>query len=581
MGTAKIYNSKLEDLDFNTTQEDFAKLFEKHDDNSSKKEGSVVKGKITNITSDTITVDIGVKDEGRIPVREFVQNGKLPTLSIGEEVDVFIESLERRGNVILSREQAIRQTSWGNLEKAMKSKTPISGVIFGRVKGGLTVDLSGVIAFLPGSQIDVKPVKDISDLLGVEQPFMVLKIDKQQGNVVVSRRAIIEESRSEARDEVLAKIKVGQILEGSIKNITDYGAFVDLGNFDGLLHVTDISWSKVNHPSEVLSVGQKVKVQVIKFDEATRRVSLGMKQLESNPWDGLDSKYPVGTRMKGKISNITDYGVFVEIEPGVEGLVHVSELSWTRSTVLPRKLFTEGQEVEFMVLDIDVEKHRISLGMKQCLENIWSKLAGKYQIGTVVEAKIEKIVDFGMFVNFGEDVNALVHANDISWTEDPSQALKEFKKDDVIKAIVLAIDVEKERINLGIKQLDQDPFENIFANLKKYSVVTCVVKAVESDGILVGVDDSELTCFIKKAELSNDKVEQRPERFAVGDRIDAKIIYLDKTSRQAGLSIRALENSEQKQKISEYGSTTSGASLGDILGSAINEVDEKKSRSKK
>lgn len=576
----KIFNSKLENIDFDTG-EDFAQLFEKFNENNEKKEGAIVKGKITDIKNDTVIVDIGFKDEGRVPIKEFVHNGKLPELSIGEEIDVYIETYEnRRGQVILSREHAVRDNSWGNLEKAMKKGEPVEGVVFGRVKGGLTVDLSGVIAFLPGSQIDVKPIKDITNLLGVVQPFMVLKIDKEQGNVVVSRRAIIEESRAEARDEMLSKIEVGQVLEGTVKNITDYGAFVDLNNIDGLLHVTDISWTKINHPSEVLSIGQKVTVQIIKYDADTKRLSLGMKQLEKNPWEGLDAKYPVGKKMVGKITNIADYGVFVEIEPGIEGLVHVSELSWNKHNVSPKKLVKEGQEVEFVILDIDVDKHRISLGMKQCMENIWKKLSKTYSVGTVVEGEIEKILDFGIFINFGEEVRGLIHANDISWVESPEKTLKTYKKGDKVKAMVLAIDTEKERVNFGVKQLDKDPFEEVFENLKKGSVVTCIVKAIESDGINIEVGKG-IYSFIKKSDLSNDKLEQRPDRLAKGDRVDAKIVQLDKTHRKVTLSIKALENEEHKKKIAEYGSVSSGASLGDILGEAISEVEGKKSSAAK
>ncbi len=576
----KIFNDKLENINFETQGEDFAQLLDSFTKDHDQKEGSIVKGKITKIQNDTVTVDIGFKDEGRIPIKEFVQNGKLPKLSVGEEIDVYIENYENyRGEVVLSREHAIRDSSWGNLEKAMKEKTPVEGMVFGRIKGGLTVDLNGVIAFLPGSQIDVKPVKDITDLLGVVQPFMVLKIDKEQGNVVVSRRAIIEESRAEARDEMLAKVEVGQVLEGTIKNITDYGAFIDLGTIDGLLHVTDISWTKINHPSEMLSVGQKVKVQIIKYDEESKRLSLGIKQLEENPWEGLDAKYPVGKKMTGKVTNIADYGVFVELEPGIEGLVHVSELSWNRHNVSPRKLVQEKQEVEFVILDIDVDKHRISLGMKQCMENIWKKLSKQYPVGTVIDGEVEKVVDFGMFVNFGEEVSGLIHANDISWVENPDKALKNYKKGDKVKSVVLAIDPEKERVNLGIKQLGKDPFEEFFADLKKGSVVTCVVTAIESDGINVEVGKGVYS-FIKKSDLSSDKIEQRPDRFAEGDRVDAKIVQLDKTNRKVSLSIKALENEERKKKIEEYGSVSSGASLGDILGEAISEVENKKASPK-
>lgn len=576
----RVFNNKLAAVDFDTG-ENFAQLFEQFTKTHDKKEGSITTGIITSISNDMVTVDIGMKDEGRIPIKEFVQSGKLPELSVGDKVEVYIQSYEtRRGDVLLSREQAIRENSWEKLEKSMKDAIPVEGVIFGRIKGGLTVDLNGVIAFLPGSQIDVKPIKDISAMLGVVQPFIVLKMDKEQGNVIVSRRAIIEESRAEARNEMFSQISIGQILEGTVKNITDYGAFVDLGNMDGLLHVTDISWSKINHPSEVLTVGQKVKVKIIKYDEDKKRVSLGMKQLEENPWDGLDKRYPIGTKMKGKVTSIADYGIFVELESGIEGLVHVSEISWAKPAVSPRKLAKEGDEVEFVILDIDVEKHRISLGMKQCTENIWQKLSEKYPAGTTIDGEIDKVVDFGMFVSFGEEVTGLVHANDISWKDSPEKALQKYSKGDKIKAVVLAIDSEKERVNLGIKQLEKDPFGEAFTNLKKGSIVTCIVKAIESDGILVEIGEG-VTSFIKKVDLSSDRIEQRPERFAIGDRVDAKIIQLDKPTRKISLSIKTLEREEQKQKIAEYGSVSSGASLGDILGEAISEVEEKKTTKKK
>lgn len=571
----KIFNNKLEGAEF-TTGEDFAKIFGNFTETNEKIEGSVVKGTITDVSSDAITVDIGIKDEGRIPIKEFVQNGKIPNLKVGDTIDVYIQSYENRyGRVILSREKAVRESSWNNLEIAMKKGEQVEGVVFGRIKGGLTVDLSGVIAFLPGSQVDVKPIKDITSLIGVVQPFIVLKMDREQGNVVVSRRAIIEESRAEAKEEMLSKIKLGQVLKGTVKNITDYGAFLDLGSIDGLLHVTDISWNRINHPSEVLSLGQEVKVQVIKYDADAGRISLGMKQLENNPWEGLDKKYPSGTRMKGKVTNITDYGVFVQLEPGIEGLVHVSELSWTRQNVSPRKFVELDKEVEFMVLDIDVEKHRISLGIKQCTDNVWQSLSEKYSVGTVVEGTVENVADFGLFVNFGENISALVHANDLSWVGNPEKLLKTYKKGDKVKAVVLSVDAEKERVNAGMKQLEKDPFEEAFQDLKKGSVVTCTVKAIEKDGILVEVA-SGITSFIKKADLSNDKIEQRPDRFAIDDRLDTKVVKLDKVNRSVVLSIKSLEADEQKQKIAEYGSASSGASLGDILGKAMNKVEEKK-----
>lgn len=577
---SKIFNNKLENIDFDI-EEDFSKLLESSADESGKKEKTVVKGVITKLDKDVVTVDIGMKDEGRISMKEFVQYGKLPDLSVGDEIDVYIQSYENyHGGISLSRSDAVRENSWKILEKAMEEKTPIDGMVFGRVKGGLTVDLNGVIAFLPGSQVDTSPVKDISGLLGVVQPFIVLKVDKEQGNVVVSRRAIIEESRAEARDEALSKISVGEVLEGTVKNITDYGAFVDLGSIDGLLHITDISWNKINHPSEVLAIGQKINVKVIKYDKESKRISLGVKQLEKNTWEGLDERYPKNIKMKGTVTNVIDYGIFVKLEPGVEGLVHLSEFSWVKPTQPLKKLVKEGQEVEFMVLDIDIEKHRISLGMKQCRENIWDKFSERYPIGTKVEGKVEKVTDFGLFVNFGEEVNGLVHANDLTWVGSPDKELKKYKVEDEVKAVVIAIDSDKGRVNLGIKQIEKDPFEAIFADLKKGKIVTCRVKAIESDGISVEIAD-QITSFVKRSDLATEKIEQRPDRFAVGDRVDAKIVHLDKATRKVALSIKSLEREEQQKKIKEFGSVSSGASLGDILGEAISEVNDKQGEDKK
>lgn len=556
--------------------EDFSKLFAEECKKDNKKEGEIVKGKVLDIDNDVVIVDVGLKAEGRIPIKEFVVNNEKVDVQIGDEIDVFILAFETRsGRTALSFERAIREKSWEKLEKACKDGEPQEGIIFGKVKGGLTVDMQGVIAFLPGSQVDVKPIKDASYLIGVKQPFMILKMDKEQGNVVVSRRAIIEESRKEARDEMLSAINVGDALEGIVKNITDYGAFVDLGSLDGLLHVTDISWSKINHPSEVLSLGQKVKVQVIKYDEKTKRISLGMKQLEENPWKGLDKKFKVGDKYKGKVTNVTDYGIFVELEEGIEGLVHVSEISWNKHTANPRKIANVGDDIEYMVLDIDVDKHRISLGMKQCSEDPWQDIIKKNPVGTEVEGEIKKVADSGIVINFGETVDGFIHISDLSWDENNKEKLKTYNIGDKIKAIVLAIDADKRRVNFGIKQLLEDPFEKTCADLKRGAVVTCTVKEVEKEGLVVSIADV-VDSYIRKSELSNDRAEQRTERFAVGDRLDAKITAIDKTNRKVSVSVKALEQEEKKKKIAAYGSASSGASLGDILGAALNAADDKK-----
>jgi small subunit ribosomal protein S1 len=555
----------------------FANLFDNFNQSNEKKEKAVVKGIVVAVDKEAVTVDIGMKDDGRIPIKEFVKSGKVQDINVGDEIDVYIQSYENRhGRLILSREKAVKEIGWRALREAMNNKTLVEGIIVGRVKGGLMVDLNGVIAFLPGSQVDVKPIKDISPLIGVEQPFIVLKIDDEQGNIIVSRKAILEESRKEEKRELMSQIKVGQVLDGTIKNITDYGAFIDLGNnIDGLLHMTDISWNKIAHPSEVLSIGQTLKVKIIKYDEETNRISLGMKQLESNPWEKLVDKYPVGKRMKGKITNIVDYGVFVELEPGVEGLVYISELSWTKPNVHPSKLFKEGQEVEFVILDVDIAKHRISLGIKQCTDSIWKTVEEKYPAGTVVEGKVTGITKTWLVVNFGENLEGIVHATDVSWEESPKKSLQKYQVGDDVKAVVLAIDPEKGRINLGIKNLESDPFEETFKSIKQGSAVTCTVKSVSHSGLQVELGKG-VEAFIEKSELSSDKIEQRPDRFAVGDRVDAQVTKLDKVNRVVNLSIKALELAEQKKKISEYGSVSSGASLGDILGKAINITEKKK-----
>ena len=562
-----------------STGENFADLFEAST-KEEKKEGSVVTGEIIAIEHDVAVIDIGLKTEGRVPLKEFATNGITPNLNVGDTVEILLERIEsRNGKTVLSREKALREASWNVLERALENATNVDGVIFGKVKGGFTVDIGGVVAFLPGSQVDIRPIKDIGPLMGITQPFQILKMDRKQDNIVVSRRAILEESRVEARNELLSQIVEGQILEGVVKNITDYGAFIDLGSVDGLLHVTDISWSRISHPSEVLSLGQTIKVQVIKYNADTKRISLGMKQLESNPWQGIESRYPRGAKFTGKVTNITDYGAFIELEPGIEGLVHVSEISWTKSNVHPRKLLSTSQEVEFIILDIDASKHRISLGMKQCEENPWETFASKNPVGTILEGEVKNIVEFGLFVGFDNGIDGLVHVSDLSWSEDALDELKNFKKDDKIKVIILSIDVPKERISLGVKQLTEAPADASggsasSSELKKGASVTCTVTAIKEDGIEVSVDG--LTGFIKKNDLSSDRIEQRPERFAVGDRVDARVTALDKTSKKISLSIKALEVDEQKKAIAEYGSTDSGASLGDILGAAMSKAEKDK-----
>ncbi len=556
-------------LDLKPARDEFAALLDEQFGTSSRLEGTVVRGTVVAIDGEEALVDVGLKSEGRIPLKEFAPPGQTPEVKVGDVVEVYVERYENRsGEIVLSREKARREESWNRLERAFNEGGKVEGHIFGRVKGGFAVDLGGAVAFLPGSQVDIRPVRDIGHLLNKPEPFLILKMDRRRGNIVVSRRAVLEESRAEQRNELLASLKEGQILEGVVKNITDYGAFVDLGGLDGLLHVTDISWRRVNHPADVLQVGQTVKVQVIRFNRETQRISLGMKQLEADPWEGIELKYPVNTKFKGRVTNITDYGAFVELEPGVEGLVHVSEMSWTKKNVHPGKIVSTSQEVEVMVLEVDPEKRRISLGLKQCLPNPWEKFLELHPLGSVVEGEIKNITEFGLFIGLENDIDGMVHLSDLSWDQPGEEAVKAYKKGDVVKAVVLDVDVEKERVSLGIKQLTGDPFKEAIAGLKKGDRVTCTVKEVTPMGIEVETTTGARG-FIRKADLSRDRDEQRPDRFAVGEKVDAKVMNVDALNRRLSLSIKALEIEDEKQAMAEFGSTDSGASLGEILGAAF------------
>ncbi len=536
---------------------------------SSGLEGTVVKGRVISIENDAALIDVGLKSEGRVPLKEFAVGGGAPEIHVGDTVEVFLERMEdKNGEASLSREKARREEAWTQLEKNFQANERVTGVIFGRVKGGFTVDLSGAVAFLPGSQVDIRPVRDIGPLLGSPQPFQILKMDRSRGNIVVSRRAVLEESRAEQRSELVASLKEGQILAGVVKNITDYGAFVDLGGVDGLLHVTDIAWRRINHPSEALNIGQNVQVQVIRFNPETQRISLGMKQLEADPWEGVDLKYPANAKFKGRVTNITDYGAFVELEPGVEGLVHVSEMSWTKKNVHPGKIVSTSQEVEVMVLDVDPQKRRISLGLKQTLPNPWDAFMEEHPAGSEIEGEVRNTTEFGLFIGLPGDIDGMVHLSDIDWTRDGEEAMQDYRKGQIIKVKVLDVDVEKERISLGIKQLEADPFEAGMAKVKKGDVVTATITGTSDTGLEVTLPDG-MPGFIRKSELSRDRSEQRPDRFAVGERIDAKITTLDRATRKVTLSIKAREVDEEKRAMAEFGSSDSGASLGDILGAAI------------
>ncbi|HEV7996614.1 MAG TPA: 30S ribosomal protein S1 [Stellaceae bacterium] len=553
-----------------SAKENFAALLDESLGMANGLEGTVVKGRVIAVENDAVLIDVGLKSEGRVALKEFAAGGSEPDLHVGDTVEVYLERMEdKNGEAQLSREKARREEAWTLLEKSFQANERVTGVIFGRVKGGFTVDLSGAVAFLPGSQVDIRPVRDITPLLGSQQPFQILKMDRSRGNIVVSRRAVLEESRAEQRSELVASLKEGQILNGVVKNITDYGAFVDLGGVDGLLHVTDIAWRRINHPSEALNIGQNVKVQVIRFNPETQRISLGMKQLEADPWEGVELKYPAWAKFKGRVTNITDYGAFVELEPGVEGLVHVSEMSWTKKNVHPGKIVSTSQEVEVMVLDVDPQKRRISLGLKQTLANPWDAFIEEHPIGSELEGEVRNITEFGLFVGLPGEIDGMVHLSDIDWNRIGEDAIANYRKGEAVRVKVLDVDAEKERISLGIKQLEADPFEAGMSKLRKGEVVTGTIAGITEGGIEVSVGDG-LLGFIRKSELSRDRSEQRPDRFAVGEKIDAKVTAIDRATRKVGLSIKAREVDEEKRAMAEFGSSDSGASLGDILGAAIN-----------
>ena len=554
---------------------EFEALLEKSFESGTPKENTVVNGTIIAIEAGQAIIDIGYKMEGRVDVREFTTHtSKDKELKIGDQVEVYLERVENsKGEAVVSREKARREEAWDKLEKAAKTEERVDGIIFGKVKGGFTVDLDGAIAFLPGSQVDVRPIKDTMPLMNVPQPFQGLKMDRKRGNIVVSRRAVLEESRAEQRAELVGNLAEGNTVEGIVKNITDYGAFVDLGGLDGLLHVTDIAWKRINHPSEVLNLGDTIKVQIIKVNKETNRISLGMKQLEVDPWAEVESRFPLGSNQKGIVTNITDYGAFVELDAGVEGLVHVSEMSWTKKNVHPGKILSTSQEVEVMVLELDKEKRRVSLGLKQIQGNPWLNFAETNSVGSVLEVEIKNITEFGLFVGLGNDIDGMIHLSDLDWEKAGEEALKDHKKGDLVKAKVTDIDVEKERISLSIKALERDPFDEVSKTLRKGSTITALVSKVEEAGI--EVDCHGVKGFIKRSDLSRDRNEQRPERFSEGDKVDAKVVNLDKSSRKLTLSIKALELAEEKEAVEQYGSTDSGASLGDILGAALKDQDKK------
>jgi small subunit ribosomal protein S1 len=562
------------------SRDDFAKMLEESFTQGSPHEGAVVKGTVVGIEKDLAVIDVGAKTEGRVALREFAAPGRQADIKVGDTVEVYLERVENAlGEAVLSRDKARREESWGKLEKAFSNNEKVQGVIFNQVKGGFTVDLDGAVAFLPRSQVDIRPIRDVSPLMNQPQPFQILKMDRRRGNIVVSRRTVLEETRAEQRQELVQNLEEGQVIDGVVKNITDYGAFVDLGGIDGLLHVTDIAWRRVNHPTEVLNIGQQVKVKIIKINHETHRISLGMKQLQDDPWQGIEAKYPVGARYKGRVTNITDYGAFVELEPGIEGLIHVSEMSWTKKNVHPGKIVSTSQEVDVQILEVDPVKRRISLGLKQTMRNPWEVFVEKYPPGTLIEGEVKNKTEFGLFLGLDGDVDGMVHLSDLDWKRPGEQVIEEYKKGDMVKARVLDVDVEKERISLGIKQLDGDPMETA-GDLKKGSVVTCEVTEVKEAGLEVNIIGSDLSTFIKRSELARDRGEQRPERFAVGQKVDARIIQFDRRAHKVQVSIKALEVAEEKEAIAQYGSSDSGATLGDILGTALKRATEKPAEKK-
>ena len=567
----------------NPTRDDFAALLEATLGGADSFEGRVVKGTVTAIENDLVVIDVGLKSEGRVPLREFAPApGQKADLKVGDEVEVFVDRVENiHGEAMLSRDRARREAAWDTLETEFAKTARVEGVIFGRVKGGFTVDLNGAVAFLPGSQVDIRPVRDVTPLMDIPQPFQILKMDRKRGNIVVSRRAILEETRAEQRSGLILSLAEGQVIDGIVKNITDYGAFVDLGGIDGLLHVTDLSYKRVGHPSEVLVIGDTVKVQIIRINKDTQRISLGMKQLESDPWDGAMEKYPIGAKLSGRVTNITEYGAFVELEAGIEGLVHVSEMSWTKKNVHPGKIVSTSQEVDVIVLEVDSEKRRISLGLKQAISNPWEAFAEAHPVGSTVEGEVKNATEFGLFIGLDNDVDGMVHMSDIAWGVSGEDALNLHRKGETVQAIVLDIDAEKERISLGMKQLERGAPAvagaaggasaeggDAGSRLNKNAIVTVTVLEVRDAGLEVQTGDAGATGFIKRTDLGRDRDEQRPERFQVGQKFDAMVTGFDR-SKKPTFSIKAMQISEEKQAVAQYGSSDSGASLGDILGEAL------------
>ncbi|MDT1985790.1 MAG: 30S ribosomal protein S1 [Planktomarina sp.] len=554
------------------TMEEFEALLQESFEVDTPEEGTVVKGKIIAIEAGQAIVDVGYKMEGRVDVKEFADPGEPPEISVGDVVEVFLRAAENaKGEAVISREMARREEAWDRLEKAHADEIRVDGAIFGRVKGGFTVDLGGAVAFLPGSQVDVRPVRDAGPLMGLKQPFQILKMDRRRGNIVVSRRAILEESRAEQRAEVIGKLAEGDSVDGIVKNITEYGAFVDLGGVDGLLHVTDMAWRRINHPSEILTIGETIQVQVVKINKDTHRISLGMKQLMDDPWEIVGVKYALESQHKGRVTNITDYGAFVELEAGVEGLVHVSEMSWTKKNVHPGKIVSTSQEVDVIVLEIDDVKRRVSLGLKQTQRNPWEVFAEQNPEGSQVEGEVKNITEFGLFIGLEGDIDGMVHLSDLTWEGRGEDVISDYRKGDMVQAVVSEVDVEKERISLSVKAMGGDKFAEAVGGVKRGSIITVEVTSIEDGGIEVVYEGTK--SFIRRSDLSRDRAEQRSDRFGLGDKVDVRVTNIDSKTRRLGLSIKAREIAEEKEAVEQYGSSDSGASLGDILGAALKTDD--------
>ncbi len=560
---------------YSPSRDDFAALLDQSLSSRGIVEGRVVPATVVGVENDFVVLDIGLKTEGRVPLREFLLDSEDDCPKAGDIVEVYLDRIENAlGEAVVSREKARREEAWNRLEKSFARTEAVMGAIVGRVKGGFTVDLGGANAFLPGSQVDIRPVRDVGPLMNIVQPFAILKMDRQRGNIVVSRRAVLEETRATERAEIVGQLAEGEIRDGVVKNITDYGAFVDLGGIDGLLHVTDMSWKRISHPSQVLNVGDTVRVQIVKINPDTQRISLGMKQLMNDPWDGVEQKYPVNGKFTGRVTNITDYGAFVELEAGVEGLVHVSEMSWTKKNLHPGKIISQSQEVEVMVLDVDGDKRRISLGLKQVMDNPWEAFLRAHPVGSTIEGEVKNITEFGLFVGLTPELDGMVHLSDIAWDAQGEEALARHNKGDTVKAKVLDVDVDKERISLGIKQAQGDPLAG--TEYRRGQTITVEILEITSGGVEVAYGEGNaLRAFIRKSDLSRDRADQRPERFAVGDRIDAMVTAFEKASRKLSLSVKALEMAEEKEAIAQFGSSDSGASLGDILGAALKKTEQK------